>query len=353
MFSQHVNTLKSEIATIVACARLNSEFRALRHDASSVGHLLQGCPFTQIAIPDRSDWIVHDHCAGVTRLYAVYEQFVADLVSAWLTVVPAFFADYAKLPDVLRKHHRLGVARILPKVGGGRYKHLTIPDVIGGLFRGTKFGHDYQFLYEQFALTERNLRLDALSDLLAHVGVEDLKGWLARHPGLQSFMSRTYGGQETVDSKLNDLVSYRNEAAHGERIGQVLGLSEFLNLAEFIAELCNSLSECVFHHVCRCQLSNATATLLGKVTEVFEQPQAVVALLSRCKVQVDQELVAFSTNCCKKLQVISVQLNGVAARQLEIVTPTEVGMKFNGLPNKGADLIAMQPRADVFTALDI
>jgi hypothetical protein len=34
-----------------------------------------------------------------------------------------------------------------------------------------------------------------------------------RHFELQEFMTGAYAGQETIDSKLNDLVTYRNEAA--------------------------------------------------------------------------------------------------------------------------------------------
>jgi hypothetical protein len=353
MFRLPADRLRREIATIATCARLNGEFRALRYGSATTGNVSAHCGCANIAVPDRGDWIVYDHCASVTRLYAVYERFVGEVVTAWLDVVPTLFNGYSDLPESLRKHHRLGVAHLLPKAGQGRYKHLSITQVIEGLFRGAKLQQDHHFLYEQFAVTERNLRLDALSDLLARVGIDDLKGWFVRHRELQLFMATVYGGQETVDGKLNDLVSYRNEAAHGENIGQVLGLAEFLSLTEFIEAICASLAECVFHRVYRCQIANSPAAVIGKVTEVLPRPQAIIALLENCTIEKDQELIAFSRDSCKRVQILSLQLNGVDASKLDVIAPTEVGIRFSYMPSIGTNLVASQRRNDIFMALDI
>jgi hypothetical protein len=353
MFGLPASKLKQEIATIAICSRFNTEFRQLRFVASATPNPHQDCPYERIDVPGRAEWAVYDHCASIMRLYAVYERFVGDLATAWLEVVPSLFSGYSNLPETLRKQHVLGVARVLARVGEGRYKHLTAESVVEGLYRGRKSREEYELLYELFAVTERNLRLDALAELFSRVGVADLKTWLAHHREIQSFMLNVYGGQETVDSKLNELVSYRNEAGHGEDIGQILGLKELLDLATFVEVLCDALAECTLHRVCRQQLACCSATVLGEVTEVFEGPRAVVAVLNAGTVSVGQEFVVIDNFSCKHAKVLSLELNDIPVQSERITAPTEVGIKFDLLPTKGSRVVLMQPTPDLFTGADI
>lgn len=353
MFGSPATKLKKEIATIALCSRFGTEFRQLRLAASATPNLHPDCPYESIGAPGRAEWAVYDHCASITRLYAVYERFVGDLATAWLGVVPSLFSGYSNLPETLQRQHILGVARILPKVGERRYKHLTAESVIEGLYRGRKSREEYELHYELFAVTERNLRLDALVELFTRVGVADIKTWLAHHRGIQSFMSNVYGQQETIDSKLNELVSYRNEAGHGEDIGQILGLKEFLDLSAFVEVLCDALAECTFHRVCNRQLACSSATVLGQVTEVFEGPRAVVAVLNSGTVSVGQEFVIIDKYSCMQAKVVSLQLNDIETQSECITTPTEVGIKFDNLPKEGSEIVLIQPRLDSFTGADI
>ena len=341
MFAGQTIKLHEEIATIAKCATLNAELRRLH--SVRPGTLPSINPYENIPMPGRADWAVYDHCAGITRLYAIYERFVRDLVTAWLKLIPSLFATYSVLPDSLRKQHILGVARVLPRLGDRRYQHLATDQIIGGLYRGQMGGQEYELLYELFAITERNLRLDALVELFSRVAIPDIKTWLDYHHDLQSFMSTTCGGQETVDSKLNALVSYRNEAAHGEDVGQVIGLNDFLDLVAFIQTLCVAVAECAFHCVCECQVTNSSMITLGKVTEVFPIPRAVVAVLTNSETAVGQEVVIMNNTSCKQAKIISLQLNGAPIQTAVVTSPTELGIKFDFLPAKGSQMLALRP----------
>jgi len=156
-----------------------------------------------------------------------------------------------------------------------------------------------------------------------------------------------------VDSKLNELVSYRNEAAHGEDIGQILSLNELLDLAAFVEVLCDALAESTFHRVCHCQIARSTATVLGEVTEVFVKPCAVVAVLNTGTVAVGQEFVVINDFSCKQAKVLSLELNDVSIESERITAPTEVGIRFDLLPTKGSQVVMMQPTGDWFVGADI
>src|SRR5690349_17807638 len=59
-------------------------------------------------VPPKASWQVYDHCAAFTRLYAVYEQFIEELVSDYLRMLPRLYPRYEDLPPNVTKQHRVG-----------------------------------------------------------------------------------------------------------------------------------------------------------------------------------------------------------------------------------------------------
>src|SRR5262245_6294109 len=71
--------------------------------------------------PSMKEWRVYDHCAVLTRLYAIYESFVEELLSDVLTILPTLFT-YIELGDGFQKEHRNGIAYLLQKIDSYRYR---------------------------------------------------------------------------------------------------------------------------------------------------------------------------------------------------------------------------------------
>src|SRR5262245_17464321 len=82
--------------------------------------------------PNRPAWQIYDHCAALTRLYAVYATFVDELVGEYLALLPKLYGEYEELPQAVLRQHRNGTAQILLKLGdSGPYRDLRESDVIG------------------------------------------------------------------------------------------------------------------------------------------------------------------------------------------------------------------------------
>jgi hypothetical protein len=111
-------------------------------------------------IPKVIEWRVYDHCAVVTRLYAIYERFVEDLVRDWLVLLPGLFSRYSELEETIRNTSQIGVERLLLDLRKNRYKHLSIEEVIRGLFHGATDETEYELLPDAFLFHEQNLRKD-------------------------------------------------------------------------------------------------------------------------------------------------------------------------------------------------
>jgi hypothetical protein len=55
-------------------------------------------------IPELTDWRVYHHCAVVTRLYAIYETFVEDLIEDWLILLPSLYSNYSELNEEYNRY---------------------------------------------------------------------------------------------------------------------------------------------------------------------------------------------------------------------------------------------------------
>ncbi|NER02947.1 MAG: hypothetical protein F6K17_10080, partial [Okeania sp. SIO3C4] len=180
-------------------------------------------------VPNEKEWELYEHCAVVTRLYAIYERFVEELISTWLQYLPQLVENYLELDEKIQHTHREGVGRILVEFKKDRFKDLSENQVIRGLFYGTtNQNKNYQLLPEAFLLHDQNLRKDILEKLFADAGIADTWKWVINHRKIKHFVEEIRGNQNTAEGELNQLISYRNEAAHGV-VYQILGTQELLD----------------------------------------------------------------------------------------------------------------------------
>lgn len=162
-------------------------------------------------IPNEKEWKLYEHCAVVTRLYAIYENFVEDLISAWLQHLPQLVENYLELNDKIQNTHREGVGRILLEFKKDRFKDLSENQVIRGLFYGTtNENKNYELLPEAFLLHDQNLWKYILEKLFANAGIPDTWQWVIQHRTLKKFIEEIRGNQNTAEGELNQLISYRN-----------------------------------------------------------------------------------------------------------------------------------------------
>ncbi|NEO58482.1 MAG: hypothetical protein F6K54_38790 [Okeania sp. SIO3B5] len=98
------------------------------------------------------------------------------------------------------------------------------------------------------------------------------------------------------EGELNQLISYRNEAAHG-LVVQILGTQELLDLGYFIKALCQALAELVTYQIIQKQTSTGKAQEIGEIREWFKEPQAAVAIINNSNLSIGTiETILFALN---------------------------------------------------------
>ncbi len=335
MFDDLLNTVCLKISTVRSMIKINDRLRKIVfQDSSDIKQLKENPEFAPLieVIPSKREWQIYDRCAVVTRLYAIYEDCVEDLISDWLRRMPDLVPRYSDLGQTVQNTHREGIGRLLIDIKQNRFQHLSVEKVVQGLSCGITDTGKYELLPDAFLLHEQNLRKKALETVLKNAGIDEAWKWVSNHKEIKYFVEEVRGRQNTAEGELKQLVDYRNEAAHGST-DEILGTQELLDLADFVEALCKSLADLVTYNIILLQRDRGLVREIGKITEWLPKPQAYVAKVQNVILTVEERvflvLVNDKLSYCYAAKVESIQLYGISHNHVEITSEEEVGLKFD------------------------
>jgi hypothetical protein len=349
--------VRRNIAAICAVSQFNEHIRSHVIDEAdlSTAALAADAPKYVEArrhVAEAVQWKVFSHCAAVTRLYALYEAFVYDLISAWLKIVPSLYPSYAQLPDALITQHRVGVGVLLQKFGGGaRTEELTELGIVGPLYLGLSGHQSFALVADAFFIDLRNLRHEELCGLFRRASLGDLDAWLSGHSELQAMCD---SAGTTLAGRLKELVEYRNEAAHArEEITETLGVSAFLEIADFIQALCSALHQFVVVRYVDVLQDAGRLETLGTITEYLPQVGAsILTVHAAARVSVGDDVVARGRWTCFPTKIVDLRDHDRPIQTFEGVQGHELGVKFDTqVSRKGSTIFRLRPSVDTAVRL--
>lgn len=290
----------------------------------------------------KQQWQRYNYCAALTRLYVAYEEFVEDLIKEWVRRLPAIMA-YSDLGDRIQNTHREGVGRLLIELPKKRFKRLNVETVVSSLFNGVSGHANYELIPEAFLMNEQNLRKEVLEKLLADAGIENAWAWVEKHREVTGFFQEFLGKGNTAEAQLNELINYRNEAAHSGIINHTISSQLLLNLCLFIKAICQALSELVTYHLLTCKASQGQAREIGKINRWFDKIAAARARIQSGNLSVGGTVFLVNKNACYccAARIESIVLNEESRETVAVDRETEIGLKFDVLAKKGLSLYVM------------
>lgn len=335
MFEELIEKASVKISTVRAIIKTNHRLRRIVfRDSLNKQKWAEDDEFAALidVIPSEKEWEIYDRSAVVTRLYAIYERFVEDLISDWLRRMPDLVPRYSDLGEKIQNTHREGIGRLLMDLKKNRFQHLSVEKVVQGLSCGITDTGKYELLPDAFLLHEQNLRKEVLETVLKNAGIDEAWKWVINHKEIKYFVEEVRGSQNTAEGELKQLVDYRNKAAHGST-DEILGTQELLDLGDFVEALCKSLADLVTYNIILRQIDRGLVREIGKITEWFKKPQAGVAKVQEVTLTVEERvflvLVNDELSYCYAAKVESIQLNDISHNHVEITSEAEVGLKFD------------------------
>ncbi|MGK7941197.1 MAG: MAE_28990/MAE_18760 family HEPN-like nuclease [Crocosphaera sp.] len=352
MFESILETVQENVETVRSIIRTNEELRKLLFSRDFIidedNHYYQQLLLIKKLVPNTVNWRLYDHYSVVIRLYAIYEQFVKELITDWIDYLPEIFSSYSELPEKIRKTHQIGVSRLLMELQKDktRFEHLSVEKVIGGLYLGlTKNEDNFELLADAFILHEQNLRKEVLESLLSQAGISDSWKWVEKHRKIKDFL----GNENTAEGQLKEIINYRNDAAHGKilQLDNVLSSNknQLLDFCTFIEALCQALAELVTYKIVEQQKSIGQIKEIGKISRWYDQSQACRAKLQNTELSVGEELLLVSedTAYCKSVKIESIRDEQERDKQkIDITNEQEIGLKFNSSAKKGLSIFQSQ-----------
>lgn len=338
-----------DIAATCTLAQFNDHIRSHFIDEADLSAVATQAGATRYVEARRNvaeplQWKVFSHCASVTRLYALYEGFVYELISAWLTIVPSLYGSYARLPEAIIKQHRVGVGVLLQKLGGGsRTEKLTELSIVQPIFSGLNGQQSFTLIPDAFFIDLRNLRHDELCGLFKKVSLDDLGSWLAGHTDLKAMCDEA---GTTPVGRLTELIDFRNEASHArEEIDETLGVSAFQDIADFIQALCVALHQFVIVKYIDVLQNMGRLELLGKITEFFPRPEAaILTTQAAVRLSVGDEVIARGRRSCISVQIADLQDHDQGIETIDANAGDELGVRFSPtVAKEGVRIFRLRP----------
>jgi hypothetical protein len=307
-----------------------------------------------------------DYAAFVVGLYASFETFVENLITAFVRL-ESKRVPYSALPKGLTEKHRVETAELLRRgrLGEGRYVGMSDLGVIRNLFECLNGTTPYTLNEFSIVAHDANLRASEIDRLFTAIDIKNICDQARRTDPIKDWYCAAhdlptppqYGVESTVVvQRLNDIVERRNEVAHrGGNPENLLGGAEMNEALRFIEAFARSIFELVVgrylqnHHVAstgRIELTlrggdgpynNDTVIIVEKPTQRLFVGQPVFVIL---------ESAGARWGRIRSLRIDDVDVTEVAANA-NVHTGVGVGLDFKFPRSTEAKLLAPAAEDDV------
>ncbi len=184
----------------------------------------------------------------VLLLAAAFEQFISDLMVAFVEDLPVAIPRYEDLPHAIKSANDRQTGEALGN-SRSRFDEYELRKFVKNLAECHAGMTPYALNAEAIALNDRNLNSGTLRNLIGRLGVDNIWERVASTPTLQGW-SGPRGSTVTLSlaqNRLNEFIRDRNQIAH--RVGgAALGSQAILSIIEFKYALATSIVETLEDH---------------------------------------------------------------------------------------------------------
>lgn len=200
-----------------------------------------------------TDEKIYDYNANIISLYGYWEQYIEDVIKEYLAELKGLNSGNDDKNEAVRPRYRKSIIGLFNKITGNspKFKHLTDEKLVNAMYVGlSKKQNDY--IPEAFFQSGGNYNYAETSDCLKRLGFSSIDNDLKFYPALKAyFMGEGLSEEkiknssvETLFSKLDNLVSFRNEIAHGGSDGStILCIEEINDYITFMKSFATSVFE--------------------------------------------------------------------------------------------------------------
>jgi len=240
-----------------------------------------------------------DYNSIIVSLYGFLERFVESMIESYLKQLNRIIPEYKAIPEEIRKNYIDFSIEFMRHVENAKYEGLiTKEQLISDIYSCVTDSDNYRINPYPFIHHTANFRMDVIARSFAKIGIRNLSARVIKCPVFTRYLqdkdpgSVDHAEPESALSDLNDLVSRRNEVAHGELPDQLIDnrtiLDDYIPLFEVYGE---ALYDVVHGEILKYQ-SEHKGIPLGEASKVYHQGKVIGISVKNTALEVGDQIVA-------------------------------------------------------------
>lgn len=213
----------------------------------------------------------------VITLYGFLELFIESMIGEYVDELRKLVKSYSGLDNKTKDHYRREMIAMYNRRKTPKLAHLTDAIVSENLYQ-ILFSDCPKLMPEAFFQSGGNYNFEEITNSFKALGCSNIKSDIKLYDPLRSYFISTGASPNETDAelyqKLNDLVSRRNEIAHGSNKGNILSKTIIKQYKDFIRVFCESLASYLSDNILRLRWN--TLTYEARCSHMFNNNRAQI-----------------------------------------------------------------------------
>lgn len=278
---------------------------------------------------------VFRHCAVMTYLYAVYENFVEQALSLWSTRLPRY-RRFNDLNPKIQRLYRERIAALLSAIERREYQSVDLQQVLRAYANALDSHPNWIMVPEAVLFRDPNLRRSEIVKLYQFAELSDVWSIVEKDKALKTCL-QTVENDESLENAVDNFVHFRNEAAHGNP-DEILGIDSLRAWTCFVEAFCDALAKPLAAKNIDEERALGRCGPIGHVYKSYSGG-VVLAAFHDCDLRVAQRLYARKGRNAYPLHVESIQRDNEPQEQISAdSTGLNLGLKCSRSISEGTEL---------------
>ena len=270
---------------------------------------------------------VQTYVSGVILLYGLFEQYVEEILMAYLEELDFTIRNFSDMPEKIRESHTNLSAQLLMNRGLDKYRdRCSEKDIIQRMHECINDG-PFQLNVLAFTDHKSNFRIESLNQFFEPAGISGISARMKQAAAFEKYSARKFQNQridnlpdKVVFADLDDLAWRRNVVAHGWP-DDTLSIEMMKERTEFICVL----GECIYEVLRQSALPHIVkhrCHVLPEPLKVFNSSIVCFHLEAGSIAKGSQIVVCRANGTYLEGKITQLELNHV--QQTEVVAPPPV-----------------------------
>lgn len=283
-----------------------------------------------------TDKKLFEYKAVVISLYGILEKYIGDWIKEHIETIPSLIPSYDELPEeIVKNHFDLSIDLILSiKKELDKYEHLKKEDILTRLSSCINTPANYKLNSDSFIPKSGNLKHLKIIEAFKSLNIK-LSEKLRNNANLSELLKEKYGdniankNDDSLFEIINELVTRRNDIAHGVNIDDILRITEFDDYIEFLEKYGQAIFETLVEKEVEYEASYSYIKI-ANVIKIYNN-SILCFEIENNRIRVGDKIIVKTTdNHFLKKEIIEIKKDNKEFDELNIAEKANIGVNLGG-----------------------